>query len=239
MQSSHFERVKAAIANSASADRIIELEEVIRTAPAEKTSAIALARRTKATSEKPKCPHSLGDDVVLHGKDKNDRPCFRCRNTECRRTYNILTDTPVARARKPQKWGRYHGYMTDHMSIRKIVRAGIGVNHVTVWRWRHRFLKAAANVNAATLSGVIEADGIFFLRSFKGSRDWMRGRAPEARAAGKSAWGSIKRGASSEQVPVLTALDNAGGVYERVLGTTAEIETATAGRITCWISALF
>jgi hypothetical protein len=71
--------------------------------------------------------------------------------------------------------------MTDHLSIRKIIEAGIGVNHVTVWRWRHRFLKAAANDNAAILSGVIEADETFFVRSFKGHRGWVKGNPPENR----------------------------------------------------------
>lgn len=58
--------------------------------------------------------------------------------------------------------------MTDHSSVRKITAAGIGVNHNTVWRWRYRFLKAATQDNTASLSGVIEADETFFVRSFKG-----------------------------------------------------------------------
>jgi transposase len=49
-------------------------------------------------------------DSYLHGKDKNDRQRFRCRTTECRRTFNILTGTPMARAQKPKKWGRYLSY---------------------------------------------------------------------------------------------------------------------------------
>jgi hypothetical protein len=73
--------------------------------------------------------------------------------------------------------------MTDHLSIRNIVKAGIGVNHVTVWRWRHRFLTAASKDNTAILSGVIEADETFFLRSFKGHRGWTDGNPPEDRAA--------------------------------------------------------
>jgi hypothetical protein len=118
---------------------------------------------------------------VLYGKDENLRQRFRCRG--CRRTYNIVTGTPMARARKPEKWIEYLGYMTEHMSVRKIVKAGIGVHKVTVWRWRHRFLKATADDNALVLSGVIEADETFFLRSFKGSRGWKRGTPPEERAA--------------------------------------------------------
>jgi len=47
--------------------------------------------------------------------------------------------------------------MTDHLSIRHIIETHIGLNHKTIWRWRHRFLKAAANAREPVLSGVIEA----------------------------------------------------------------------------------
>ncbi len=60
---------------------------------------------------------------------------------------------------------------------------GIDLSGVTIWRWRHRFVKAAANNNAAILSGVIETDETFFVRSFKGHRGWIKGNAPEQRAA--------------------------------------------------------
>src|SRR3954471_14824574 len=94
------------------------------------------------------------------------------------RTFNILTGTPMVRARKPEKWGRDLGHTTEHRSVRKIVEAKIGVNHTTVWRWHHRFLEAAAQDNAAVLSGVIEAieaAETFFVRSFKGYRGWVKG----------------------------------------------------------------
>jgi hypothetical protein len=154
-----------------------------------------------------------------------------CRNPECHRTYNILTGTAMARARKPELWGQYLGHMTEYRSIRKIVATGIDINHVTVWRWRHRFLNAAANDNTAILSGVVEADETFFLRSFKGSRGWKNGNPPENRAARPRAWGASKRGLSTEQVPVLTALDNSGGIYEAILLSLTGIEAALDGRI--------
>ena len=104
--------------------------------------------------------------------------------------------------------------MSDHMPVCNIVTVGIGVHHVTVWRWRHRFLVAAASDNAACLFGVIEADETFFLRSFKGDHGWKNGRPPENRSARPRAWGATKRGLSYEQVPELTALDTSGGIYE-------------------------
>ena len=216
---------------AASGAQIVTIERLVAEVASMRVAEVALARRTEVTRAERRCPHCGTEGAHLHGKDKNDRQRFRCRTSECRRTFNILTGTPMARARKPERWGHYLSHMTDHRSVRKITAAGIGVNHTTVWRWRHRFLKAAALDNATTLSGVIEADETFFVRSCKGHRGWVKGRPPEARAAPPRAWGATKRGLSGEQVPVLTALDNAGGVYDAILPSLTAIETALDGRI--------
>jgi transposase-like protein len=229
MELTQFERLKSQIATQASSAQIVEIEEVVRRVAAQQVAAIALVHRTDTVVEARICPHCTSQNVVLHGKDQNGRQRFRCR--ACSRTYNILTGTPMARARKPEKWSQYLDCMTDHLSVRKIVATGIDINHVTVWRWRHRFLTAASNDNTAVLSGVIEADETFFLRSFKGDHGWINGKPPENRAARPRAWGGIKRGLSGEQVPVLTALDNAGGIYETILSNLTAIEAALDGHI--------
>jgi transposase-like protein len=229
MEHKWFDRVKASLV-TATPGQVLDLEALIRDIVARQFADFALARRTNAIVQARLCPHCGVEGAALYGKERNRCQRFRC-SLGCRRTFNILTGTPMARARKPEKWGQYLGYMADFMSVRTIIRAGIGVNHVTVWRWRHRFLKAAVIDNAAVLSGIIEADETFFVRSFKGHRGWTRGLPPENRAARPSAWGALKRGLSDAQVPVLTALDNSGNVYERVLGSRGEIEAALAGRI--------
>ena len=229
MELSHFNRLKRDVASKATAAQILDLEDVVRVVVARQFADVALARRSVSVVTAGACPRCGSFDVVRYGKDKNARQRFHCR--DCRRTFNILTGTPMARARKPGIWGRYLDCMTDFMSVRKIVLTGIDISHLTVFRWRHRFLAAAVNDNAAMLSGVIEGDETFFVRSFKGHRGWTRGLPPESRAARPRAWGATKRGVSSEQVPVLTVLDTNGGVYSRVLGGMGEIDAALAGRI--------
>jgi transposase-like protein len=228
MERSQFERVKAHV-TAATAGQILELEEVIQRVIAQQFTEMALARRTRQTLQTRICPHCQGNNIVLHGKDRNGRQRFKCRG--CRRSYNILTGTPMARARKPEKWGEYLVCMTEHMSVRKIVASGIGVHQVTAWRWRHRFLRAAANDNTAILSGVVEANETFIPRSFKGSRGWKTGTPPANRAARSRARGPTKPGLSDEQVPVLTALDSGGGVFEAILESLTDIEAALEGRI--------
>jgi transposase-like protein len=155
---------------AASGEQIVTIERFVAEVASMRVAEVALARRTEVSRAKRHCPHCGIQGAHLHGKDRNDRQRFRCCATECRRTFNILTGTAMARARKPERWGHYLSHMTDHCLVRKITAAGIGLNHTTVWRWRHRFLKAAAQDNTATLIGVIEADETFFVRSFKGHR---------------------------------------------------------------------
>jgi len=230
MEHQQFERVKALIPK-ASASQVIDLERLIQIIVSEQMAELRLARRTNATIDARTCPRCSTEGATLHAKDRNGRQRFLCRNPLCHRTYNILTGTHMARARKPELWGRYLGHMTEYLSVRKIVATGIDINHVTVWRWRHRFLNATANDNTALLSGVIEADETFFLRSFKGDRGWKKGKPPENRAARPRAWGATKRGLSHEQVPVLTALDTSGGIFETILPSLTGIEAALDGRI--------
>ena len=230
LEAGRLHQLESAI-RAASGEQIITIERLVGEVASMRVAEVALARRTEVTRAERRCPHCGTAGAHLHGKDKNDRQRFRCRTAECRRSFNILTGTPMARARKPEKWGQYLSHMTDHRSVRQIIAAGIGVNHTTVWRWRHRFLKAAAQDSTAILSGVIEADETFFARSCKGHRGWVKGRPPEPRAARPRAWGATKRGLSGEQVPVLTALDNAGGVYEAILPSLSTIEAALDGRI--------
>jgi transposase-like protein len=216
---------------AASGEQIIEIERLVAEVASTRFAETALARRSEAVKAERKCPHCNTPGAYIHARDKNGRQRFRCRAQECRRTFNILTGTPMARARKPEKWGRYLGCMTDHLSVRRIIEIGIGVNHVTVWRWRHRFLKAAIQDNTPVLSGVIEADETFFVRSFKGERGWMRGRPPEHRAARPSGWGAVHPGLGMGQVAVLTALDSAGGIYEVALPGLRNVAAEMRGRI--------
>jgi transposase-like protein len=230
MELSRFERLKAEITQATLAPQILELEQVIRRIAAEQVAEMALARRETAAVDARQCPRCGCANVVLNGKERNERQRFKCRG--CKRQYNSLTGTSMARARKPHLWGDSLRHMTGHLSVRKIAKTGIDLHHVTIWRWRHRFLAATANDNAFVLSGVIEGDETFFQRSFKGSRGWKKGTPPENRAARPRAWGALKRGLSGEQVPVLTALDSAGGVYEAILPSLSDIEAALDGRIT-------
>ncbi len=99
--------------------------------------------------------------------------------------------------------------IAESVSVRKAAkRAGVSVP--TAFRWRHRFLSLAKASKAEAVSGIVEADETFFLRSFKGARQMSR--APRKRG-GKAS----KPGLSDEQVPVLVLRDRSGATADGVL----------------------
>src|SRR4051812_11914569 len=116
LESRRLSHLEAAI-RAASGEQIVTIERLVAEVASMRVAEVALARRTEVTLAERRCPHCGPASAHLHGKDKNDRQRFRCRATECRRSFNILTGTPMARARKPPKLGQYLSHRTDHRSV--------------------------------------------------------------------------------------------------------------------------
>jgi len=156
--------------------------------------------------DKPVCPLCAQAHAVKFGVcDGLQR--YRCK--DCRKTFNALTGTPMARLRHKDKWLNYAKTMQDGLSIRKAA-SECGVHRTTSFRWRHRFLAAPQNRQAESLGGVVEADETFFLESHKGAHNLAR--KPRKRG-GKAQ----KRGLSAEQICVLVARDRNGATLDAVM----------------------
>ena len=125
---------------------------------------------------------------------------YRCK--DCARTFNALTGTALAHLRKREQWGRYAEALIEGVSLREAARR-CQVDKNTALRWRHRFLRDAAEHRAEHEAGIVEADETFFLESFKGQRHLPR---PARRRGGVAG----KRGLSAEQIPVLVVRDRSG-----------------------------
>jgi hypothetical protein len=97
------------------------------------------------------------------------------------------------------------------------VKLHLGISRKTGFSWRKRFLGSIAALPAGILDGIVEADEVCFLRSFKGHRGWKTGNPPENRPPRYRGSGALKPGLSAEQVPVLTALDRSGHLVQGVL----------------------
>jgi transposase-like protein len=160
----------------------------------------------------PRCPHCGATRLQRWGRASGLRR-YRC--PTCRKTFNALTGTSLARLRKKACWLRHGEALAAGMSLTRAA-AHCGVHLTTSFRWRHRFLRAPAAAREA-LGGVVEADETFFRRSHKGSRRWRRGDAPPGRGPHRRGERASKRGLSAEQVPALIARDRAGHTVDAVL----------------------
>jgi len=141
---------------------------------------------------------------------------FRCR--DCKKCFNVLTGTPLARLRHKDRWLDYSQALIEGLTIRKAaVRCVIA--KTTSFRWRHRFLHEVATVKASGLTGIVEADETYFPLSFKGSRQLSR--PPHRRGHAIH-----QRGTSEEQVPVLVLRDRQGTTTDFKLKAATQREEA-------------
>jgi transposase-like protein len=154
---------------------------------------------------RPACPHCAGDRIVRNG-NASGLQRYKCQ--ACQRTFNALSTTPLAHLRMKAKWLKQQDVLQQGLSVHKAA-AALAVSPSTAFRWRHRFLRLAQPVKAPALTGVVEADETFFLRSSKGQRP---GR--EARKRG----GRVSRAQRGEDlIPVLVARDRSGATADFLL----------------------
>jgi len=195
-------------------DQRRELEEVLAGRPPR--TAVTAVIETSPGDER-RCPHCGHGASVGCGQADGLRR-FRCKG--CGRSFNALTGTPLARLRKKECWLDFGRSLSEGETVvASAERCGVAVS--TAFRWRHRFLTSPAV--SPILTGIVEADETFVLRSYKGSRAWERAEqglpgaeVPDREARGRGGK-ATKRGLSHEQVPILVAADRSGAVVSAVL----------------------
>jgi len=155
----------------------------------------------------PVCPHCSCKKLQKFGKASGLQR-YRCK--ECGRTFNALTGTPLAKLKKRELWLKNLSHMLNSSSLRKIAEE-LNINLKTAFKWRHRFCRWIKPDTQKKLSGVIEADETYFLRSKKGCRKLnCKPRKRGGRAE--------KRGISKEHGCVFTAKDRYTHGFEHVAG---------------------
>jgi transposase-like protein len=125
-----------------------------------------VAKLLNNQSEDIKCPHCRSLNLQKWGI-RNDMQRYKCK--ECKRTFNALTGTPLAKLRKKGRWLEYAQCLKDGLSIRKAAKK-CGVHKNTSFRWRHRFLANSTKIKPDRLNGIIEVDELFFAKSEKGNK---------------------------------------------------------------------
>lgn len=153
----------------------------------------------------PACPHCGSARIVRNGSASGLQR-YKCR--ACCRTFNALSTTPLARLRLKAKWLIQQDVLQQGLSVHKAA-AALAVSPSTAFRWRHRFLRLAQPVKAPALTGVVEADETFFLRSTKGQRPGRKARKRGGRASRE------QRG--MDLIPILVARDRSGATADFLL----------------------
>ena len=205
MESKQFQKLVEQLSDLSEVQRAALLEAVRGGKPA--NEAIALIEQRFAAA--PACGHCGSNELRQMGRGQRLQ-ALQVQSRGCGRTFNALTGTPLAQLHRRDAWMDYARALVDGVSLRKAAKR-TKVCLDTSFRWRHRFLKAARNVQPAKVEGIVEADETFFLTSAKGSRNLV-GRAPRKRG-GKAK----KAGLSEEQIPVLIVRDRHGATLDAKL----------------------
>jgi len=169
------------------------------------------------TGEVSHCPH-CGTTSVYKWGYRSGFQRYKCK--ECHKTFNALNKTPLARLRHKEVWKKYMQDLINGLTIKQSAKH-CKIANSTSFRWRHRMLKAAQDIKAKELHGIVELDETHFLKSEKGNH--TLDRKPHKRG------GWAKRGLSLKQhTPVLIARDRNGNTTDAILensqdGTIAQV----------------
>jgi len=164
------------------------------------------------------CVHCGASALVRWGSTCTGLQRLRCK--ACLRSFSAATGTVVARVRLPEKLQQALADMLAPVpsSCRRLA-ARLGVDKMTVWRWRMRLLAAFDGAGARRLGGIVEADETYMRESRKGSREWVRHERDPRRfpAPPRPRWRDFRllglprpAGLSKWQIPILTLADSAG-----------------------------
>ncbi|WP_419880493.1 transposase [Peribacillus sp. B-H-3] len=88
------------------------------------------------------CPACNSKSVIRYGK-RDGRQRYRCK--DCNKLSSDLTNTPLYRTKKADKWLLFIECMINGLSLRKAAKI-VKVSHVTLFYWRHKILSAIKNM---------------------------------------------------------------------------------------------
>ncbi|MCE5974982.1 hypothetical protein LZA78_15995 [Sinirhodobacter sp. WL0062] len=211
--------------------RLLEVLEELNPAQVEdaQTKIHEIRRKTEAISEiearsgrDQRCPFCGVDRRMKWGRTRTKVQRYRCGG--CNKTYSGRTGSVIGRIHRPDLILAAVQDMlgtAQPQSVRKLARQ-LGLNKYTVWRWRLLVFSIIGSGQAASFSGIIEADETYQRESRKGSREWVRHFAdpgnvpqpPRPRWADFTAQGlKMKRGLSRWQLPILAVADRGGSRF--------------------------
>lgn len=139
------------------------------------------------------CPHCGAETVSRNGK-YNGKQRYMCKS--CRKTFTDFTNSATYKSKKSMDmWLKYAKCMINGYSIRKCADI-VDINIATSFYWRHKILDCIrAFFGVGSVEGIVEADEVFFAKSYKGTKPSKMPR--KSRKRGKQI---KKRGISNKYV---------------------------------------
>lgn len=120
------------------------------------------------------CPKCGSKNIIKYGKKKNVQH-YRCK--DCNLYFTLFTDTIVEKTRC--HWDIWiavlnmtiNSFSLNRMeNILELDYGCIGINHKTLFLWKHKLIHALASLPMPKLSGIIQVDETFIREAQKGSR---------------------------------------------------------------------
>lgn len=202
---------------SLNTQQIKHLKEQIETQWADNHTALILSEQAPKT-----CPYckSIFFNKIGH---RSGLQRYKCKS--CSKTFNPLTNTPLARLRKKELWGKFASELVQGESVRATANK-IGVHKNTSFRWRHRFLQNLKAISPEALTGIIELLEVYFPYSEKGSK-------PATKHQPNTTTSSSDSAKHPKPVCVLLARDRHANTCDAILPklATKELNTSIKGRI--------
>ena len=190
------------------------------------------------TAKEPICPSCAGHERQKWGRSRVGLQRYRC---ACGRTYTCRTNTPLAGFKHLPK---VLSLLSDMMALRdgscRSAAKRLGVERMTIWRWRMRMLHAMQTPGAKAFVGLVEMDETYQRESRKASREWANYQADPLthKRPPRLRWADMRpgqrpRGLGRWHVPLLGVTSRGGGADLMPMANTAAatIANLVAGRL--------
>lgn len=177
------------------------------------TDKSTISKLVHRETENHNCPYCNSQWIVKNGKSKKGTQRYKCK--ACNRNFCDTTNTISNNSKLTYDiWINFLHCMIDKISIRKTA-AKLELNKNTIFAMRHKVLNALSSFRENTkLSGEIQIDEKYESINLKGTRKRNMPRASKHR---KSKGGS-KRGISSHQVCIASAIDEHDNTFFEIVG---------------------
>ena len=122
------------------------------------------------TNKVHECPYCHDKNFIKYGKT-NGIQRFRCKNSNCRKTFNEENYSPFKYSKKfKYMWREYLELMNEGLSIRECA-LHLKINIITAFFWRHRILNSLTSVpSPSEFKTQVEMTNMIHHESFKGCK---------------------------------------------------------------------